>query len=367
MPIKEVKRAYDPIDGTVTREVFIDKAITEAAENPWVGHLKKVDHDEGPSGISKQAGLNFELIPSTLMTIPGRVFGPGDAMSAEDATFLQVTDHCGKALSRSDTLEVVGNTGLREVIVPPRECLDFFFELSERLDFCVEGAGLTYGSSLMCVFARHRSDVTHLGANRFIRYLYFLTAFGSGCTPTLIHAAFHPISGKLLPVDAQKLGSRKTRAVQTAKRSVRGSGHTFSQFTSDKLGQDWSMFSGVLQQLADRQLAPLETKRVLTMSLGRNFSSLAVMSKLARNVQDNCRQFPKYRQRLESRWRQYQQSHVLSTPETMHSALGAFLFGCVVQYQTKSTQTSKSYATEIGPSGMNNKRAMLIAAREMLG
>lgn len=272
----------------------------------------------------------------------------------------------GTFLSRSDTLEVVGHSSLRQTTVEPLACFERFWDLCTENNFRVEAAGLIYNGLVLALFARHATDVVEIKGNRFIRYAYFLSAYGAGFAPMLVHAAYHPASGKLLLVDVQNIGLRRVRGLQIARKRVAGVHVTLQEFSMRQWDSDWANYVTILEQLSETYVPPMVAAKILTFSLSR-VAKTTVRFKLAKNVRANMERFATYKVAVERRLREFRESFISATEGTANTALGAFLFGVFCEQKNDSTkQTSASFAIELSASGLTRKRAVYDAARGVL-
>jgi hypothetical protein len=225
---------------------------------------------------------------------------------------------------------------------------------------------MTYNGSILTVFARHEGAPYEIESNRFIRYAYFLTAFGAGFTPILVHAAYHPGSGRTMLVDVEEIGRRRVRGLQIARKRVAGVGKTLESLNMKNWDEDWAGFCGVLHAMSEFHLAPMLAARLLTMTL-TSYARRAVLLRLSKNVKSSMAKYSSYEALIKKRLQACKESYLCFTPATMDTLLGGFLYGLHVLFKHKDEfQTSVSYAIELSSSGLTRKRNLYDVARSML-
>jgi hypothetical protein len=364
-----LERVEDPADPSshYTRMVDLKKSIVMAREQPWLGQLSPLDHDEGPAVAAMKANAGFNIAYSSMLTVPGVVYNDLSEMTEQHFKNLMKVQTLGLFLCRDDTLQIIGWRGHREIELAPRHCLEHFWKLCSENNFRVEAGGMMRDGQILTLFARHTGPPFEVKGNRFIRYAYFMSAFGIGQAPMLVHAAYHTISGKMLVVDTQRIGLARVRGFQVVRKTVQGPEHTMAKLKMTRWDEDWKTFCGVIEEMADVFATPLMAERIFTLALPLKFGNRALLKLVSEDVAKYRETLPNFKIHMARIVNAWNQSYISATPGTMNTILGALLFACQHIFRsTSGLQLAGSACAEWVSSGICRRRSLFDEARKVL-
>lgn len=243
-------------------------------ETPWHGLGQSVTKGASIGVWAKEAGMNWEAIPS----VPQCFTGEGAALEA-------ISFDSYKALHRSDTKAPIAIVGANYNVVQPLEVLEFFRDLTEQGGWHIHTAGvLRGGRKLWAMASNGDKGMVNPKAKRghhqdsVVSNLLLATSLDGSMKTTALLTAVRVVCANTLALALQRNGE----AITVSHRSVFD-----AQAVQKTLGLATESFEGFMhkaREMADTPIKMDESLEILRKIFGQpvqKAQSLAWMGDLA--------------------------------------------------------------------------------------
>lgn len=166
-------------------------AIAYRGETPWHGYGQRLNGDESLEEWIRQAGMDYEVLARPLAFVNNRLIEKdGSVISDTSQEMLDQLRLQGKfdipkysplagkrALTRSDTGDILSVVTDRYNVVQPKEVMEFFRDLIEDQGFKMHTAGVLKDGSRVWALAETGKEFAVKGQDRIGGYLMLATSY----------------------------------------------------------------------------------------------------------------------------------------------------------------------------------------------
>jgi phage/plasmid-like protein (TIGR03299 family) len=205
---------------------------------PWHGLGNQLQPQQSIETWQKNSGMNFDILESPVRFISGDYGALGAIHSFPE----------NKVLYRSDTKAPLSVVGSKFRVVQPKEILEFYRDLTEKMGFQIETAGVIKNGRKFWAMAKTGKSATLKGNDQINGYILLATGADGSLATTGTHTSIRVVCQNTLAI-ALKTGTGSVKVPHNT---------TFdAQAVKQQLGiavSNWDEFMYRMKMLSERKV-----------------------------------------------------------------------------------------------------------------